>query len=140
MMRDGDDVSRYIDPLINKYFVPAIIMCDTICDNDIRQCPLAYNFDAFLNYSNFRYVKHVDLLPEHTNVLTVPNFIYHCLLYATFDHWIQSIIPLLRLLVKSSQLNEIYSFLSPEFICTQFFRSFHCITLNSVSNLPYIST
>ena len=40
MMRDGDDVSRYIDPLINKYFVPAFIMRDTICDNDIRQCPL----------------------------------------------------------------------------------------------------
>ena len=53
MNKDVDVVSRYIDPLINKYFV---IDFDVHTD-DIRVRPFAYNFDVFLNYANPRHVK-----------------------------------------------------------------------------------
>ena len=53
MNKDVDIVSRYIDPLIDKYFV---IDFDVRTD-DIRVRPFAYNFDVFLNYANLRHVK-----------------------------------------------------------------------------------
>ena len=53
MNKDVDVVSRYIDPLIDKYFV---IDFDVRTD-DIRVRPFAYNFDVFLNYANPRHVK-----------------------------------------------------------------------------------
>ena len=59
MMKDIDAVFHSIDPLINKYLVAAFIMSD----NDVRNRPFSYNFDVFLNSSNPRHVKYVDLLP-----------------------------------------------------------------------------
>ena len=43
-MKDVDAISRYTDPLINKYLVTVFIMRD----NDVRQRLFAYNLDLFL--------------------------------------------------------------------------------------------
>ena len=48
-MKDADTISGYIDYLIHKYLVTASIMCD----NDVCQRPLVYNFDVFLNVQTF---------------------------------------------------------------------------------------
>ena len=74
-MKDIDDISRYIDPLINKYIVVAFIMRD----NDVRQRPFTYNFGTLLKYLNPRHVRHSNRLPKHTTVPTVPNslVLYH---------------------------------------------------------------
>ena len=45
-------------------------------DNDIYQRPFAYNFDVFLIFSNPPHVKHIDILTEHSTILT-PFVIYH---------------------------------------------------------------
>ena len=74
MTKDVDAISRYIDPLIKKYFVVFFIMPD----NDIRKCPFAYNFDVFLNCLNLRHVKYEDLLPEGMTVPTVPTPLILC--------------------------------------------------------------
>ena len=75
MTKYVDAISRYIDPLINKYLVAVFITRD----NNIRQRSFAYNFDVFLHCLNPRHVRHVDLLPEHLNLLTVPTLLvlYH---------------------------------------------------------------
>ena len=80
MMKAIDAVSSYIGPLIKKYPVAALFMCE----NDIRQRPFAYNFDVFFNCSNCRYVQNVDLLPDHTIVPTVRTLL---VLYHNLTHF-----------------------------------------------------
>ena len=72
-------------------------------------------------------------LPHHFHCITNVGFTYHYPLYATFDHWIQSIFPLLRLLMHSSQLNYIFLFcrkyLSVAYPLDPFIVSLHNICL-----------
>ena len=74
-MKDVDIVSCYIDSLVNKYFVAALL----VRENDVRQRPFLYNFDVFFNCSNPRHIQNADILPEHTTVPTVPTplILYH---------------------------------------------------------------
>ena len=96
MMKDIHVVSRYIDPLINKYFFVAFIMRD----NNVWQRPFVYSVGVFLNFPNLLHVKHINLLLEHTTVFTIPIplVLYHiphlvvppeaitCLLYDSVIH------------------------------------------------------
>ena len=110
MTKDVDAISRYIDPLIKKYFVVFFIMPD----NDIRKCPFAYNFDVFLNCSNSGHVKHTDLLLED---ITVPNFPTPLVLYHTpvrFLYYVLIFIvdkPLLLFYVLSFHLKTLHGYL-----------------------------
>ena len=98
MIKNLDAVSRYIDPLINKYLVAVFIMHD----NDVRKRHFAYYFDVFLNCSNHRHIKHADLLPKRITIPTVPNPLIHCYVPSAFLYHVLQFIAYLLLLSSAS--------------------------------------
>ena len=75
MIKDGDSVSRYIDPLVYQY----IITASRLHKKYVTTRPFAYSFDVFIRCNNSRYVTTSDVLSVSittSSVTSIP-IIYH---------------------------------------------------------------